>query len=324
MRALLALFFGKVVALRNWAFDRKILGVRKLPGRVISVGNIAVGGTGKSPAVIFVAEELIKRRLRPAILTRGYRGGLKSSEWLVLLNGQRMGGNATNSARPDEAIMQSRALPSVPVIVGARRYRAAMTWLEQVNEGARPTHWILDDGFQHRQIHRDVDIVLLDAEKPFGPLLPAGLFRESYLALKRAQEVVFTRCSTLVPGQGDETLVSMAAPGAHVQKAKFVVEPPKLVGGGAGAVTQYLAVAGIAKPSDFLASVRACGLQIGGELLVADHGSIREHDMRNALGASRGIVTTEKDWARAEGAFLALGIPIYVLPVKMRFEVPIV
>ena len=187
--------YRSVILLRNCLYDFHIFKIRRLPGKVISIGNIAVGGTGKSPLVKEVVKQLQGQGFHPAILTRGYKSGLRPGEWQILLNGSVAGGVDRASVRADEARMQSLALPGVHVVVGADRYAAAKIFTENFTD-VTVTHWILDDGFQHRSLHRDVDIVVVDVRSPWGRCLPAGLFREGKGSLSRANIVVLTKAQT--------------------------------------------------------------------------------------------------------------------------------
>jgi len=330
--AILAWMYGCLVALRNLLFEWRLLPSTKLPGKTLSVGNIAVGGTGKSPVVIALAAEATGRGQRCVILTRGYKGGL-GSHWMALQRGKRIAGNAPTTAHPDEAIMQSELLPDVIVVVGAKRSRAASEWLAVCQSlGQRPPDiWILDDGFQHRWLARDFDLVLLDARKPFGALLPRDLFREPVEALSRAHGILFTRSDERFPKAGDWSFVSLMAESAMISKTSFKMEVPRLVYEGDGASAQnsespasksFCIVAGIANPTQLLRSIResSLGTSVGGQSLFKDHQPIELAKLRTdfeACGANA-ILTTAKDWARSRESLSSLNVPIYVLPLTLR------
>lgn len=324
--SLLAWIYGILLSLRNALYDWNWLPRSRLPGHVISIGNIAVGGTGKSPVVIALAQYLLQNGVsKPAILTRGYRGGLGRNEWLCLIDGRRVAGNAAESAKPDEALMQSRMLPGVPVVVGARRARAAMNWVTQA--ASQPTHWILDDGFQHRAIVRDVDVVLLDATTPFGPLLPKGRFREYTEALGRSQVIAFTRCLEGFPRKGDKAYVSLVAPGAAVFCLEAVYEKPQRVVAVKNdsqdlVAMPVLLVAGIARPEAFQAAATQKNIAVAGTYFVGDHAPIDPLVLKQRLteSAAGAVWTTAKDWARDEAAFRESGVDVYVLPMSMACD----
>jgi tetraacyldisaccharide 4'-kinase len=175
-RALLALLsipYAAVIAIRNHGFQRRWWRIQSVPIPVISVGNLTVGGTGKTPMVAFLCKWFRQQGVRVTIVSRGYRADA----------------DGTN----DEAKELEIQLPDVPHLQNARRHQAASI----ANEEFASQLVVLDDGFQHRQLHRDLDIVLLDATNPFGynQLLPRGLLREPLTSLQRAQVVVATRAN---------------------------------------------------------------------------------------------------------------------------------
>jgi tetraacyldisaccharide 4'-kinase len=301
----------------------RLLKGRKLPGRVVSVGNIAVGGTGKSPVVAWIAAALVARGQRPAILTRGYGSDLRGDDSLALLGGAVLMRARRAERLPDEARMQSVALPGVPVIAGPRRYEAAKRFLAEHADKA-PTHWLLDDGFQHRQLARDVDVVLLDAGSPFGNgmLLPRGMLREPVDALKRASVVVFTRATASTPSAADVAKVR-AATTARTYKAVFetgdLVSPQHHVFD-ATRHAPVLVVSGIADPTALRRELAGRGIGVGDELIVPDHGRIVRAEVARRSARAAGIVTTAKDYWRDPAAFADLDRPVFILPLAVRLD----
>lgn len=180
--------YGFGVRLRNARLDRGSSAVRSLPVPVISVGNLSAGGTGKTPMVLYLAKELRRFGFRPAVVSRGYRGGAERDGGVVG-DGQRIFLSADQAG--DEPRLLAERLPGVPVVVGVDRFSAGMTAISQFS----PDLILLDDGFQHRRLARDLDLVLLDARWPLGNghLLPRGPLREPFLALKRADALILTR-----------------------------------------------------------------------------------------------------------------------------------
>jgi tetraacyldisaccharide 4'-kinase len=329
MKTILAYFFGVIVFLRNFLFNFGILRINNLPGKVVSVGNIAVGGTGKSPTVIALASELISNNYKVVILTRGYKGGLARSDWMVLLNGNKIAGNAKDSANPDEALMQSKELKDVPVVVGANRYKNALKWLEVCKSTSKlelnSLVWILDDGFQHRAIHRDLDIVLLDSKRPFGALMPKGLFREATESLSRADVVLFTRADHSHPQKGDFSFVSAVNPKAYIAKVKMFFDNPLLASNSFEEVDssheslqskRFMLVAGIANPDQFIAAVLSKGLTIVSKKIQGDHESFELDSLLGLVSSCDCVITTAKDFARNQAVFEHLGRPVYVLPMR--------
>ena len=185
----LSYLYALVVIVRGWFYDYGWLKQKQLPCKVISVGNIAAGGTGKTPAVIWIAKVLQDTGCQIAILLRGYNRQKRTSPTQIVSDGQKI--LVSVEASGDEASMIARELPSVPVVVGKDRYAAGHQILERWNIDVL----ILDDGFQHRSLARDLDIVTVDATQPFGTerLLPAGTLREPVSALRRADVVLLTR-----------------------------------------------------------------------------------------------------------------------------------
>lgn len=196
--------YGSAVKVRGVIWSLGIRTPRDLPGVVISVGNLEVGGTGKSPVVISLSKALEERGKSPVVLTRGYGVGLKASDFIILLNGKKIGASRPGLPIPDEAAMQSHELPSVPIVIGSNRFKAAQNWLKSFQRHSQSSEklcWILDDGFQHWALRRRLDIVLLyggDGQRKEGDahLLPRGRLREPPSALKRASVVLVMRPGT--------------------------------------------------------------------------------------------------------------------------------
>lgn len=312
--------FMLIVWLRNRLYDFGVLKSKRLPGRVISVGNLALGGTGKSPVVAFFAREIIASSRRPAIVTRGYRSGLGSREWQVLLNGHVIAGVSRQDVIADEALMQSMMLPDTPVIVGARRFKAVRSFLRHCPQ-FNITHWILDDGFQHRQIARDCDVVLLDARAPFGNVIPAGKFRESISALKRATFVVITKAENATQLDSVRGAVKAVNPGCETAAIKFFAQPIKIVVGSLDPKpTRFGLVAGIAHPNDFVQFALDQGLSVHETCFTSDHGPFDPDSLRRLEAQCDAILTTEKDFARSQMHLRRLRIPVYVLPLGLEWE----
>ena len=189
----LSWLYGLIVSIRNRLYGIGVFKARRLPCRVISVGNIAVGGTGKTPAVIAIAKHLQQKGVRVAILLRGYKRASRERVTIVS-DGERLCASLEESG--DEAYMLARHLNGVPIVVGRQRYQAGRVALERFDVDVL----LLDDGFQHRQLARDVDILTVPAysvasEYPIRSrerLLPAGGLREPWTALRRADIILLT------------------------------------------------------------------------------------------------------------------------------------
>lgn len=164
---------------------------KRLPHRVISIGNLTLGGTGKTPATIALAEEAKKRGFKPCILTRGYRGTAEGPCFVSKGNGPILDEHRAG----DEALLMAEKLNGIPVIKGKDRYKVGMFALSSLPSSLRPDLFILDDGFQHWWLFRDIDILLIDSTNPFGNrrLLPLGSLREPIGAINRADIIVITK-----------------------------------------------------------------------------------------------------------------------------------
>ena len=186
---LLSVIYGFIVKIRIRLYRKKILKIRKLSCPVISIGNIVAGGSGKTPMAIYLAQAVKKMGLKPVVLSRGYRGSMENRTGIA-------GDGKAALLGPDKAgdephMMAKRG--SFPVVVGKDRFKSGITAVNAFN----PDLIILDDGFQHVQLHRDLNILLLDCEAPLGNgrLLPAGRLRENPDEIeKRADLIIFTRC----------------------------------------------------------------------------------------------------------------------------------
>jgi len=184
----ISLPYRLLVNLRNWLYDHKIFRERRLSRPVISVGNVTVGGTGKTPCVIWLARMLQEQGFRPAILSRGY-GGKSSQPVNIVSDGRKI--LLSNVAAGDEPCLIARTLPDIPVITGPKRVLTGQTAIDQFGADIL----VCDDAFQHRQLFRNINLVLLDSEKPLGNgyMLPRGSLREPPSALRRADAFILTR-----------------------------------------------------------------------------------------------------------------------------------
>ena len=186
----LSYIYAVFLKTRGWLYDCGLLKQKQLPCGVISVGNIVAGGTGKTPAVIWIAKYLQNEGFQVGVLLRGY-GREDRHSTLVVSDGKGVLTSLTESG--DEASMIARKLPRVPVVIGSDRYAAGLEVIRiwGHTEGVL----ILDDGFQRRQLARDLDILTIDSTQPFGTgkLLPAGTLREPKTTLKRADVLLLTR-----------------------------------------------------------------------------------------------------------------------------------
>lgn len=288
------------IRLRNSCYDRG-LGLRRLPAPVLSVGNLTVGGTGKTPLVMLLASRFKKKGLKVTVLSRGH-GRERASRVLQVSAGR--GSRVSVRAAGDEPFMMAQKLKGVSVWIGADRFKAGMeSW-----EEAPSDLFILDDGFQHRSLVRDLDLVVARLPRPWGNmrLLPAGPLREPISALKRAQMVVLTgEVGTEAPTQqmqaGNDIPVIRAFLKAKVLRPMGGEEtyPLEFIKGKRTAL-----VCGIGDPEGFRNTVRLLGAELGPCLFFPDHHWYTPKDanrIKNLAQEFEVVITTEKDiWKLVE------------------------
>ncbi len=289
----LASLFGLGVRARNALYDHGMVRARRLQGPVISVGNLSVGGSGKTPFVLLLGDLLKARNLKFDILSRGYG---RKSRGVALVD-------PAGSARDfgDEPVLMARRL-AVPVIVGEDRHQAGV--FAEAKFG--PQIHLLDDGFQHRSLARDFDIVLVTPEDGRDRLLPAGRLREPLDSLRRADAVVLTS------GASED---QFPLDGKLVWRARRGIVPT-------GVPARPVVFCAIAKPKNFVLQLRTAGIEPVAEAFYRDHHAYGESDIRDLLNLRHqseagGFVTTEKDAVNLGGYLSALG-PVAVVPVKME------
>ena len=323
--AILARLYGLGARGRRALYAGGLLRPKKLPATVVSVGNLTVGGTGKTPVVACLARLWQDRGRRVAILSRGYGGPSRSVT--CISDGQH-----TYKKPPEvgeEPYWLARALPGVAVYTGACRFAAGMAAWEEF----RPDLFLLDDGFQHFQLHRDLDLVLLDAAAPFGNgyLLPRGPLREPLSALAAAQGLILTRFEPERHQSQLETL-RRAFPDKPVLTATIAPVRATAYPGGQAETPAALrhralmAFAGLARPEVFAATLEDLGMDLRGFRIFPDHHAYSHEELDRLTEAARdlgaeALVTTGKDWARL-GEHWEGGVPLWVLEVEARLAEP--
>ncbi len=211
--------YGGAVRLREAFYKNSILKPQKLPCFVISIGNLTVGGTGKTPMTIYMAKLVKSLGYKVTIISRGYKGGAEKTGGIVS-DGRKIFMGPEKAG--DEPFMMAAKLKNIPVVVGQNRYKAGWLAIKEFN----PDVIVLDDAFQHLNLKRDIDIVLLDCSRPFGNahILPRGILREPISALKRGDAFVLTR-SDSVPDyirQATMDKIQNLAPGRPVFRSFHV------------------------------------------------------------------------------------------------------
>jgi tetraacyldisaccharide 4'-kinase len=306
---------------RDWLYARGLLKCRRLECPVVSVGNLTVGGTGKTPAVELAVRTLTELGRRPAVVSRGY--GRRTHGVQIVADAASIRLDAEEGG--DEPFLLARRLPGVPVVVGGNRYEAARHALERFGV----TAIVLDDAFQHRTLGKDVEIVMARARAPWGNgrLLPGGPLREPLAALGRADLIVVTGA------RGAEDIAEVAetarthAPGTPVLAARHVPTecweggPVKDVPLESLLGKRLVAFAGIGAPDGFRRTLHELGVAEAGFTRFADHHwysreQLRALDAQAAASGADGLVTTEKDWVRLR-RLPPVKRPVYVIGVRL-------
>jgi tetraacyldisaccharide 4'-kinase len=306
---------------RDWLYARGVLHSRALDCPVVSIGNLTVGGTGKTPAVELAVRTLMERGHRPAVLSRGY--GRRGGGIQVVADAASIRLDADEAG--DEPFLLARRLPGVPVVVGPNRHDAGR--LARARFGV--TAIVLDDGFQHRTLRKDLEIVMARAVAPWGNgrLLPGGPLREPLTGVRRAHLVVTTGARTPADAADVQATVARLAPGVPIVTAVHV--PTECFESGTmrfvpvrdldGA--RLVAFAGIGSPAGFARTLAETGVAVTAFEEFADHHWYTREDLarldRRALEThADGLVTTEKDWVRLR-ALPGPARPVYVLSVRL-------
>ncbi len=321
---ILSFFYLFIVNFRNWLYDNKILKEARLACPVISVGNITVGGTGKTPCVILLARMLQEKGLKPAVISRGY-GGRKTGPANVVSDGHNI--LLDSEIAGDEPVLLAHRLKGVPVITGAKRIITGKTAIEQFGADVL----LCDDAMQHRQVFRDVNLVLLDSKAIKGNhhVLPRGKLREPIKGIRRASAVLFTRADETT--QTDETLIHM------IHREKIPVfksihriedilsgdEKTQMPASALEGKTVY-AFCGIANPDSFKNTLLDAKINLMALDVFQDHHPYREQELAKirsnfVQSGADYLMTTEKDAMRLQHYpdFLK---ELFMLRIKMEIQ----
>ncbi len=331
MRTLLLPFswlYGLVIMARNRAYDKGWLRQESAGVPVLSVGNITAGGTGKTPLVEYLVRRLLEAGKHPAIVSRGYRR--RSNGVVVVSDGTSVQSDAAMGG--DEPVQMARKLKSVPVVVAERRIAAARMAVRDFHADVL----VLDDGFQHRSLKRDLNILVVDSRKDLTrePMLPAGLRREPLSAIKRANLVVLSKVD---PGSEHSPSLDQFAhwlPGAPVLSRMVPAGISRFIDHREASIADLLespgvAFSGIADHAGFLQSLQGLGVTIAEDVRFRDHHLYDRGDMlrvRKTLQTSGAsfLVTTEKDAVRIEADPAMKDLLLAIAPVYfVRVEVEI-
>jgi len=307
----LAGFYGFMARLRVRLYVEEIFKTRRLASPVVSVGNLTVGGTGKTPTAMFLASRLAGPGRRPAILSRGYGRrsleGFPRGEVLLVSDGSKL--HCSPIAAGDEPYLMALKLPGVPVLCHHRRFQAGR-WAE---EHLKADLFILDDGFQHLGLHRDFNLLLMDGAAPLGngQVLPAGPLREPPRALRRADAILLTR-ATEADRLRLQPLLERWSVRAPVFTSDFT--PSRLIGPewsdrrpvGDLAGRKAVAFCGLARPEQFFRMLEELNVELAERIVFDDHQSYGPSEQKEIDAACRRqapdlLLTTEKDLVKLAG-----------------------
>jgi tetraacyldisaccharide 4'-kinase len=291
---------------------------RRLTQPVVSVGNLCVGGSGKTPVVAYIARLLVERGERPAVLTRGYGRRRNEDGVTIVSDGAKV--CATLDVAGDEPLMLARALPGVPVLVGADRYLSGC--FAERRLGA--TVHLLDDGFQHLELDRDLDLLLVSEDDLQDRPLPAGRLREGLAAGAAADAALITA--------GYDTAaerIGRAFQISPVFRVTRTIGAPRMIAGARDSVvvppaSRVFLVTGIARPDRFIADISGAGWEICGIMEFRDHHRFDARDVKRIAAKARAagsaiVLTTEKDAVRLAACDLG-DLPIASVPLVVGIE----
>lgn len=311
----LAMFYWGLVYWRSLFYKYGFFVSRRLPCSVISIGNITVGGTGKTPTVIFLAEYLKGKGKRVAVLSRGYGRATKGT--LMVSDGN--GPNVSWEKSGDEPFLMAKKLNQIPVVVDEDRFRGGMFIMQKFN----PDIILLDDAFQHRAIERDLDLVLVNSgDKSFDhKLLPYGLLREPWMNINRGDAVILTKTNLKKPKpflirKIKESRLPILHSTTHASLSTLSPEKPDSI-----KKKKVFIVSAIGDSSGFNQTVKNLGCDIVGEKIFPDHFKYSQSDWKNTESLSAQvdyIITTEKDWVKIE--HFSFTKPVIVVGIKIKIQ----
>ncbi len=315
----LSWLYGLAVRARNARYEAAEA-VRKVGVPVISVGNLTVGGTGKTPVVAWLAKRLVDRGVPTAVVSRGY-GGRAGRGPLLVSDGS--GPRVHADVCGDEPFLLARSLPGTAIWVGSERVGVATA---ARTAGARVI--VLDDGFQHRRLYRDLDIVLIDSLDPpaRAALLPAGRLREPLSSLRRAHVVLATRCRSDEDLDRVRAVVGRYSPVAPVLAARHrpagFFDPD---GRPSPRPARALGFCAIGNPASFRDDLAGVGVELAGFRSFRDHHRYRAEEISGLARVARSLdavpVTTEKDLARIGPERASADLPgLRVLRIEATVE----
>ncbi|MBW8002765.1 MAG: tetraacyldisaccharide 4'-kinase [Planctomycetes bacterium] len=312
-----SLFYGGVVRFRNFLYCKKWFKVHRSGAAVISVGNITTGGTGKTPVVIWICNLLKEKGVLCGILTRGYKTNKES-----ILETESCG---------DEPAVLVKSCPDARLVINSDRVEGANDAVNLFGVKAL----VLDDGFQHRRLGRDLDIVTIDATNPFGygKILPAGFLREPVSCLARASAVIITRCGQVKEDALGDIEKKLLAINPDLTIAKSLHCPVCAESSGGDEINleelkgkRVFAFCGIGNPDSFFNTVRGLGAELVGSRIYNDHYHYMDKCLKTIYEQAHGcgadlILTTEKDWTKISlSEWAKKDIAFAYLQIKLQFS----
>lgn len=306
LAALSSHVYGRVALARRRYYATRPHARVRLQRPVISIGSLAAGGSGKTPAAAAIARFLIEQGERPAILSRGYARRVAPDGVTIVSDGQRVRTDLDRAG--DEPLWLARSVPGASVLVCPDRHLAGVVAERRLGASVH----LLDDGFQHVRLERDINLLIVDAGDVRDPrTLPAGRLREPLVAARAADAVIAV---------GDEVEVQAIADRlcpARVFRGHRIVEIPQLP-------QRVLAVAGIARPEQFFEAARRVGADVAGTMAFRDHHAFTSRDVSAIVAEARRrgagtVLTTEKDLIRLR-PFRPFPLPVVALPLRFAIE----
>ena len=316
---LLSRLYSGISAIRNYCYDRNIIKIHKIEKPVISIGNITTGGTGKTPMTRYLAEKLIQLGYKPGIISRGY--GRFSNSQVVVHNGEKICCNWNECG--DEPFLLGNWLKTVPIIVDADRVSAAKTMIEQFDIDVI----LLDDAFQHRRIHRDLDIVLINSSTSNNSLdlLPAGQLRENLLNINRSDVVIFTKSNSntqfnpvTLPIKIDSMILNSTAQYILTKHPNDDPITPDSV------KQPIFGFCGIGDPESFHDGLNSIGVNSDHFQFFKDHHNYDSGELRSLLTKIKSdninsVITTEKDAVKLPDWFIN-DVNLFILQTAVVFS----
>ncbi len=308
------LYWGALIV-RNLLYRLKVFKTSKISCKIISVGNISVGGTGKTPTVMYLAHLLKNLNLKVAIISRGY----KRSTTGLLIASKGDGPSCSLSDCGDEPYMMAKKLKNIPIVVDKNRFRGCTYLVENFS----PDVIIMDDGFQNKSISRDLDLVLIDGSTNYNDykILPSGILREPWHEIKRADAILLTKRipEPLLKRKLDELSIPIFQTRITAMIGKAYQQPLKKV----PTNEKVFLFSGIGNPKFFKKTIKHMGFNICGTKKFADHFSYCKEDINNIEKSAKALnakylMTTEKDWFKLEK--LEMRLPVVVIEIKIKVE----